>query len=491
MIDSGINSQTDSELGRVGRNTLIYSIGNIAVKSVTLFFIPLYTHYLEVFEVGIIILLELLELLYVAVAPLGTFSALWRFFNPEKKAGREKEFISSNVLFVFAVNVLFCTILFLSASFISEVYLSASNLTSLVRVHVIVLFMSVSRTALFTLFRIYEQAFRFITFVFIDFSLLILITLYFVIGLDLGLRGVIYAKVITGSLTLIFALFYILKQHGLHYDHKDVIRSLSFGFPLMFNGISMLILSMSDRFFIKEIISVEANGIYGISYKFGMILNMIFVVPLLQAWHPILYRLENTPEQKVTYQKIALYYVQIGILLMLAIVVASKYLLRLTTTVEFHSGIIIVPWIAFSYLLYGLQNIFKAGALIHNKTLQMTQYGLLAAVLNIILNLVMIPAFGILGAAIATALSYFVMMVFTFRLSQKHLHINWLWKKMIPVIVLGMIFSLLGSVDLNELRLNFAKDATVLILLPILMLLFKLVSLKEIKRFALQLKGAF
>jgi len=79
MIDSGINSQTDSELGRVGRNTLIYSIGNIAVKSVTLFFIPLYTHYLEVFEVGIIVLLELLELLYVAVAPLGTFSALWRF----------------------------------------------------------------------------------------------------------------------------------------------------------------------------------------------------------------------------------------------------------------------------------------------------------------------------------------------------------------------------------------------------------------------------
>ena len=47
-------------------------------------------------------------------------SALWRFFNPEKKAGREKEFISSNILFIFAVNAVFCTILFLSASFISE-----------------------------------------------------------------------------------------------------------------------------------------------------------------------------------------------------------------------------------------------------------------------------------------------------------------------------------------------------------------------------------
>ena len=176
---------------------------------------------------------------------------------------------------------------------------------------------------------------------------------------------------------------------------------------------------------------------------------------------------------------------------MLAIVIASKYLLKITTIEEYHYGIIIVPWVALSYLLFGLQNIFKAGALIHNKTIQMTQYGALAAVINIVLNSVLIPTFGILGAAIATALSYFVMIVFTLRLSQKHLHVHWLWKKMIPVILLGMIFSWLGSIDLNELQLNFAKDATVLILLPTLMLLFKLVSLKEIKRFALRLKGAF
>lgn len=490
MIEAN-DQNVETELKNVSKNTFIYSVGNVAVKSVTFFFIPLYTHYLSVFEVGIIVLLELLEVLYIASAPLGIFSALWRFFNPEKKAGREKEFISSNILFILAVNVVLCTVLFLSASFISEVYLSAPDLTGLVKVHSLVLFMGLSRTVLFTLFRIYEQAFRFITFAFIDFSLLILITLYFVIVLDLGLRGVIYAKAITGSLAFIFALFYILKQFGVHYFHKYVVRSLRFGFPLMFNAISLLVLSTSDRFFIKEIISVEASGIYGISYKFGMILNMLFVVPLVQAWHPILYRLENAPEQKITYQKIALYYVQIGSLLMLAVVVASKYLLKLTTTTEYHSGIIIVPWIAFSYLLFGLQNFFKAGALIHNKTIQITQYGLLAAVLNIILNMVMIPVFGILGAAIATTLSYFVMMVLTLRLSQKHLHINWLWKKMIPVILLGMAFSWLGAIDLKKLQLNFAKDAVVLILLPVLLLLLKLVSLKEIKRFALRLKSAF
>jgi len=62
---------------------------------------------------------------------------------------------------------------------------------------------------------------------------------------------------------------------------------------------------------------------------------------------------------------------------------------------------------------------------------------------------------------------------------------------MIPVILLGMIFSWLGIIDLTKLQLNFVKDAVVLILLPVLMLLLKLVSLKEIKRFVVRLKGAF
>ena len=61
---------------------------------------------------------------------------------------------------------------------------------------------------------------------------------------------------------------------------------------------------------------------------------------------------------------------------------------------------------------------------------------------------------------------------------------------MITVILLGIIFSWLGIIDLEKLQLNFAKDAVVLILLPVLMLLLKLISLTEIKRFALRLKGA-
>lgn len=473
----------EEEIQKISKNTFIYSIGNFAVRSVTFFLIPLYTHYLTGFEVGVIVLLELFELLYNAVAPLGMLAGLWRYFNLEKKTGREKRLISSTIIFVLGTNIVLLTILLFGSSWIAKYYLSAADLAGLFRLFLIAMFLGLSRILFHTLLRVYEHAFRFIIFVFFDVLLLIVFTLWFVIGLNLGLNGVIFSKLITAFLIFIFTISYIFFKYGFTYHRGDVNRSLRYGFPLVFGGVSLLFLSMSDRFLIKEIISVEASGVYGIAHKFGLIFNMILVTPFLQAWHPIFFRLENSPSQKLTYQKIALYFIQIGVVVWLWVSIISKYLVKLTTPAEFHSGIIIIPWVAFSYLLFGLQNIFKAGTLLQGQTWALVRFTVSCAILNIILNLLIIPRWNILGAAIASTVSYFVMLVLVLQLSQKSLPINWLWGKMLSVVALGVLFAGVGMVGLQSARLGVVKDVAVLLLLPITMIILKLVSLQEIKRF--------
>ncbi len=485
-----ISRQTiNTELKRVSKNTVIYSVGNIGVKSVSFLLIPLYTYYLSTYTVGIIILLELFEVFYNYVAPLGLINAIWRFFNLEQSAGNEKRFISSNFIFILAINAILLVCLIFSSGFISKVYLSDTSFTRLVQVFFIALFLGLSRVYILSLLRIYEKAVQFIILVFIDFVLLIGLTIWFVIGLELGIWGVIYAKLITSSLLFILTIIYLIKTFGVHYFHNDVKRSLQFGFPLIFYGIGFLVLSMSDRLIIKHLISTEAGGIYGISCKFGMILNMVLVTPFVQAWQPILFRLENDPSQKLTYQKIALHFIQIGTVVWVTIAVLSKYLIKLATTEEYYLGIIIVPWIAFAYLLYGLQHIFKAGAIIHNETLKMTGCTVVAAIMNIVLNILMIPKWGIMGAAVSTVLSYLLMLNLILRLSQKKLYINWRWKKMLSVVALGIILVCISFVGLNNVKLNYIKDAIVLVLLPILMISLKLVSFKEVKRLLTNLYG--
>ncbi|HDL18202.1 MAG TPA: hypothetical protein ENH29_04025 [Bacteroidetes bacterium] len=477
------NQSIDSELRRVGKNTAIYSIGNIGVKVVSFLLIPVYTHYLSLYDVGIIVLLELIEVLYGYVAPLGVLNSTFRFFYSAKQEGREKRFWASNFYFVFVVNIFLLIILILTGNTGARIILSDASLTRLMQIFYVTLFLGLTRIFLLNLLRIYEKPVPFIFIVFIYFLLVMSLNVWFIVGLNLGLWGVVWAKLITSSILFIFAFAYLVRHFGFRFDKSDLIRSLSYGAPMILHGVSLLILSLSDRFLIKEIISVESSGIYGIAYKFGMVMNMALVTPFIQAWQPMLFRLENRPEQKQTYQKTALYFVQIGIILWLLVSVGGKYLIKWTTTEPYHVGTILVPFIAFGYFLYGLQDILKAGALLKNLTMRVTVLGMTAAMLNVILNLFMIPGYGLLGAAMVTVISYLILLLLILNLSQRHFYVNWLWGKMIRVAALGIGIYFLSLKELSSANLSFLKDVLVVILLPVLMIVFRLISVAEIRRF--------
>lgn len=479
----------DGELTRVGKNTLIYSVGNVLSKAVTFFLIPLYTHYLSTYEVGILILLEVLEVLYSYVAPMGMITALWRYFQFEQKAGAEKKLVSSSWLFILGVNALVLLGLIFSNRVIAGVYLSDSSLSGIAALFCVCIYFGVSRLFFLTLMRIYERALLFIIIVFIDFVLLILLTIGFVAGLDLGLWGVVYAKLISAGLMFIATFVFILKKYGLRYDHAAVTRSLHYGFPLIFHGVSLLILSMSDRFLIKQLISVEAAGVYGIAYKFGMILNMVLVTPFIQAWQPILFRLENHPEQKLTYQRTALHFMQIAAWAWLGLSVFAKYVVFWTTTEAYYAGIAIIPWIAFSYLLYGLQNIFNAGALIHNETIKMMICGAVTAAVNIGLNFILIPKWGMMGAAVVTVISYLLLMLLILQLSQSRLAVNWRWQKMLAILALAMICYSFSLIELGG-AINLMKDVLCVLIFPVLLIALKLLSFNEARRFVFPQSGS-
>ncbi len=488
MTANLVNRQINTEIKKVGKNALIYSCGNIAVKIVSFLLIPVYTYYLTIHDVGIIVLLELIELFYGYCATLGIPTAIYRYFYNVQNEGREKKYLSSNYLFMLGANTILLIILLVTSKFTAKYLLSDNNLTHLLQLFFIALFLGLSRMFLLTLLRIKEKPVFFIILVFIYFFMIMTLTTWFVFGLNLGLRGVVWAKLITSVLLFLFSFIWLVRQNGFFYDFSDVKLSLSYGLPMVFHGISLVFLSMSGRYFIKELISVEANGIFGIAYKFGMIINMILVTPFMQAWQPILFKLEKTPEQKLTYQKIALYFVQIGTFLWLFVSISGKYLLKWTTTEAYHEGIVIIPFIAFSYFLYGLQDVFKAGALLNNKTLAIAKCGIAAALLNVILNLVLIPGFALLGAAIATVLSFAFLMFLVLFLSAKYLKVNWLWKKMTTIILLGIFTFLFSLKEVSSVEIAFIKDASLIILLPVLLISFKLVSISEIKRF---LRGEF
>lgn len=99
----------------------------------------------------------------------------------------------------------------------------------------------------------------------------------------------------------------------------------------------------------------------------------------------------------------------------------AKPLLSLFTTEDFLSGWFVIPVIAFSGLLAGIAQIFINTLLIVKKTKVPTYINFAAAVLNVLINLLLIPSIGIVGAALSTLLSYFFMAILCIHISLKYL----------------------------------------------------------------------
>lgn len=123
---------------------------------------------------------------------------------------------------------------------------------------------------------------------------------------------------------------------------------------------------------------------------------------------------------------------------MLGIAIYSKFGIVVFANSDFSEAYKVVPLILYSYFLYGKTGYYALGFQIENKTYKIGMYMGFAAVLNIILNFVLVPLGGILGAAIATIISYFLLNLIFIKSSNKYYKIDLDTKFQLKVQILTM-----------------------------------------------------
>ena len=207
------------------------------------------------------------------------------------------------------------------------------------------------------------------------------------------------------------------------------------------------ILTLSDRYFLKMFVPLEQIAIYSIAYKFGMLINMLLVVPLQRGWGPMMYRMGIGKDSQVIHKDILFYYAFIGSLLFLTITFFAESILRVFTTDEYLPGVKYIPWVAFAYLVNGFRSFFVVGAALKDKTKSIGKAGFFSIVANLLLNYFLIRQYGVIGAAWSTTISYLLLVLLVFNASQKAIHIDWglqrLFKLMaITLVVLGIVINM-------------------------------------------------
>jgi len=181
-------------------------------------------------------------------------------------------------------------------------------------------------------------------------------------------------------------------------------------------------------------------GVYSAACSIGNLIQL-FVSPLQLILLPELSKLfdENKMDEVRIYMSHSLrYFLLISIPAVFGLSALAKPLLGILTTEDFISGWVVIPITALSGLLAGIFQIFVNTMFLVKKTKATTYINIIAAVSNVLINLLLIPSVGIVGASLSTLISYFLLAMLCMRISLKHFKLDFYFHDIAKSILSSM-----------------------------------------------------
>ncbi len=413
----------ENKIKNTAKLTAIYSVSNIVVKMSGLILLPLYTSFISLEQYGLLALYEIVYEVLNLLAGLGIDSALTRWYYDDK-TGYDKKTITFNASLVSHITTLVVMLLgyfsiygFSSNLFGTKqsqtliIWFMVSNLTRILIRHPLVLMRTQQYAVRQTIINILKTAFV------IGFSFITIA--YF----KMGLMGIFIAETIANILVLPYLYMHIIKHIDFKYEPKLIKEMLAFSLPLVTSWVLTLVLTLSDRYIIKYFGTLGDVGTYTLAYKISNIIRVLVVHSFAQAYIPIFYKSMHDEDSKSFYIKSFNYYTFISIVIALSLTIFGQEAIRIVAqSSDYWSAYTILPYLVIGTIFSGFIQMLVLPLQKHKKTKTISIINLLAGIHNIVLNIILVPYLGIIGAALATALTnLFVALVyyyFTYKLEK-------------------------------------------------------------------------
>ncbi|SMO87913.1 Membrane protein involved in the export of O-antigen and teichoic acid [Saccharicrinis carchari] len=256
---------------------------------------------------------------------------------------------------------------------------------------------------------------------------LVLITVFFY-NHEGRFIGIILATSFFGC----YSIFFLIKNKYVNYvfNYAYFKEAFNFGFPLIPHQLSFWLRNGVDRIVIMKLLTASAVGIYSAGYQIGFGISML-AMAINQAYQPFLYRklLNISTENKVALVKYT--YVYFGLIMVLATFVSlfSKYILKIIATEKYVEALDLIPYFAFAAAFHGMYLMVVNYIFYANKTKLLAKITLTTGLIHLAFVYFGIQYEGIVGAAKASLISYFLTFILTWVLSSSVYAMPWLFKK--------------------------------------------------------------
>jgi O-antigen/teichoic acid export membrane protein len=438
------------DVGLIGTVQVLINLSNFLL-------LPIITKSLGTYDYGIWAQISITISLISPVALMGFSMGLVRFLSSETEKETIKETVYSILFFVTITGLLASLLLYICAEPLATFAFKDPDATYFIQASSLLILVNVIEPVSLYYFRALRQIKKFSYFTLIEaFGKLLAVIVFLKMGY--GLLGVIAATILVQGVIISISIFSIISQIGFIIPRFTFIKEyLQFSLPLTPNTLVRWITESSDRFLVTYLLGLNSVGIYSAACSFGNLIQL-FVSPLQLILFPELSKLydENKTNDIVIYMSYSLrYFLLVSVPAVFGLAALAKPLLTIFTTEDFISGWLVIPIIALSGLLAGVSQIFVTTLLIVKKTKLPTFINFAAAILNVLINIFLIPLIGILGAAISTLISYFFLAVLCTHISLKYFehefYINDIAKSVLSSIAMYVLISYFKILSIREL----------------------------------------
>ena len=393
------------QLKRLVKHSAIYGLGGVVSRLIAVLLLPVYTAYLEPSDLGSVGVVVALTAILVTILRGGIQSAFFRFYFDFSEPERRLKVLRTSFWYTMAAATAGLAAGLVLAEPIADA-LALGDQTGLVRAAFVGLWAQMNYEQLTALFRVEERSVAFLLASLVNIAITIAATLVLLIVFDQGALGVIVGN-FTGTLTVYAALVgFRREQLGLQFDRRLLREMQHFGLPLVPAGVALWAMNFSDRFFLARLADLTEVGRYELGVRIASAL-VLLITAFRTAWPAFAYSIEDEDEARRTYGFVLTYLVFVCSWLALALGVLSPWLVEvLASDASFHPGSRVVAPLSFSIVAFAATLVVTIGVGRARKTQFNWIAAGLGALVNIVLNLVLIPPYGIMGAAAATAGAY-------------------------------------------------------------------------------------
>lgn len=286
-----------------------------------------------------------------------------------------------------------------------------------------------------------------------------------------GISGYLKAYIIANILTAIYAIvvgkgYKSFSLSGI--DKSLLIKMVKYSVVLIPNSFMWWIMNSSDRIMVSSMISVAANGIYAVSYKLPTLVSTLTTI-FNQAWSYSAIREEGTEDESDYNNKIFRVLIGIVMLIGIGLITFTKPFLSVYVSKEYYSAWKYTPFLTVGCVYLTMASFMATSYTVHKDSFGYLFSGTFGAILNIVLNFILIPNCGVYGAAIATCISYIAVFIFRVFHTKKYMHYIVLTRELI-----------IGSVSLICSAILMYVDNSIAQILQIIILVVLLVSFRNI-----------